>query len=137
MLLGACDLSKDKLKELGLPQIVQSDYYRLCEYVDYHSGMLFALNFGYGEEQFGIACVDMYTKIIENRYIQYLGVYFKEIQGRIFRFTEEHLPREIYLEKFEFDTTEFVSARPVKTKKIFENGKYVGPSIAEEKEMGY
>ena len=137
LLLGACNLSEVNLKELGLPQIVQSDYYRLCEYVDYHSGMLFILDLGYGEEQFGIACVDMFTKVVENMYIQYSGVYFKEIQGRTFRFTEDNLPREIYLGKFEFESTELVSAKPVKVKKIFENGKYVGPSIVEENEIDY
>ena len=137
LLLGACDLSEDNLIDLGLPQIVQSDYYRLCEYVDYHSGMLFILDLGYGEDQYGIACADMFTKVVENKYVQYSGLYFKEIQGRTFRFTEGNLPQKIYLGKFEFKRTELISAVPVKVKKIFENGKYVGPSIAEESEIGY
>ncbi len=137
LLLGAYDLSEDSLVNLGLSQIVQNDYYRLCEYVDYHSGMLFVLDLGYGEDQYGIACADLFTKVVENRYVQYSGVYFKEIQGRTFRFTEGNLPKEIYLGKFEFERSELVSAEPVKVKKIFENGKYVGPSIAEENEIGY
>ena len=137
LLLGTCELSEANLIDLGLPQNVQSDYYRLCEYVDYHRGMLFVLDLGYGEDQFGIACGDMFTKIVENKYVQYSGVYFKEIQGRTFRFTEDNLPREIYLGKFEFEHTELVSAKPVKVKRIFENGKYVGPSIAEENAIGY
>ena len=137
LLLGTCELSENNLINLGLPQIVQSDYYRLCEYVDFHSGMLFVLDLGYEEDQYGIACADMFTKIIDNKYVQYSGVYFKEIQGRTFRFTEDNLPREIYLGKFEFERTELISAEPVKVKKIFENGKYVGPSIAEENEIGY
>lgn len=136
LLLGAYDLSEDSLVNLGLSQIVQNDYYRLCEYVDYHSGMLFVLDLGYGEDQYGIACADLFTKVVENRYVQYSGVYFKEIQGRTFRFTEGNLPKEIYLGKFEFERSELVSAEPVKVKKIFENGKYVGPSIAEENEIG-
>lgn len=137
LLLGAYDLSEDSLVNLGLSQIVQNDYYRLCEYVDYHSGMLFVLDLGYGEDQYGIACADLFTKVVENRYVQYSGVYFMEIQGRTFRFTEGNLPKEIYLGKFEFERSELVSAEPVKVKKIFENGKYVGPSIAEENEIGY
>lgn len=137
LLLGAYDLSEDSLVNLGLSQIVQNDYYRLCEYVDYHSGMLFVLDLGYGEDQYGIARADLFTKVVENRYVQYSGVYFKEIQGRTFRFTEGNLPKEIYLGKFEFERSELVSAEPVKVKKIFENGKYVGPSIAEENEIGY
>lgn len=137
LLLGAYDLSEDSLVNLGLSQIVQNDYYRLCEYVDYHSGMLFVLDLGYGEDQYGIACADLFTKVVENRYVQYSGVYFKEIQGRTFRFTEGNLPKEIYLGKFEFERSELVSAEPIKVKKIFENGKYVGPSIAEENEIGY
>ena len=39
--------------------------------------------------------------------------------------------------KLEFENTELVSAKPVKVKKIFENGKYVGPSIEEENLIGY
>ena len=137
LLLGTYNLSDDNLTSLGLPQIVQNDYYRLCEYVDYHSDLLFILDLGYGEEQYAIACADLYTKIIDNKYVQYSGVYFKEIQGRTFRFTEGYLPKEIYLGKFEFERTELISAKPVKVKKIFENGRFVGPSIAEENEIGY
>lgn len=137
LLLGTYNLSDDNLTSLGLPQIVQNDYYRLCEYVDYHSDLLFILDLGYGEEQYAIACADLYTKIIDNKYVQYSGVYFKEIHGRTFRFTEGYLPKEIYLGKFEFERTELISAKPVKVKKIFENGRFVGPSIAEENEIGY
>lgn len=139
LLLGACDLSEENLIDLGLPQIVQGDYYRLCEYVDYHSGMLFIFDLGYGEYQYGIACADLWTKVIDDKYVQYSGVYFKELQqqGRTFLFKENNLPKEIYLGKFEFDRTELVSVEPVKVKKIFESGKYVGPTIAEENEIGY
>ena len=99
--------------------------------------MLFVLDLGSVEDQYGIACADLFTKVVENRYVQYSGVYFKEIQGRTFRFTAGNLPKEIYLGKFEFERSELVSAGPVKVKKIFENGTYVGPSIAEENESGY
>lgn len=135
---GTCDLSEDNLIELDLPQIVKSDYYRLCEYVDYHKDMLFVLDLGYGEDWYGISCADMHTQIIDNKYVQYSGVYFKEmIRGRTFRFTEDKLPREIYLGKFEFERTELFSFEQVKVKKIFENGRYVGPSIAEENWISY
>ena len=137
LLLGAFKLTEENLIDLGLPEQIQDDYYRLCEYIDYHSGMLFVLDLEYGEEQYGIACADLFTKIIDNKYVQYSGVYFKEINGRTFRFNKQNLPREIYLGKFEFERTELVVAEPVKVRKIFENGKYVGPSIAEENVIEY
>lgn len=137
LLLGAFELAEENLIDLGLPEQIQDDYYRLCEYIDYHSGMLFVLDLGYGEDQYGIACADLFTKIIENKYVKYSGVYFKEIKGRTFRFDKENLPREIYLGRFEFERMEFVAAEPVKVRKIFENGKYVGPSITEENSIEY
>ena len=137
LLLGTFNLSEANLKELGLPKIAQSDYYRLCEYVDYHSGMHFFLDVGDGNDQIVVAFPDMRSKIVEDKYVQYSGVYFKTIQKQIIQFTEDNLPRDITLAKLEFDRIDLVSMRLVKVKKIFEDGKYVGPSIAEENEMGY
>ena len=136
LLLGAFELSESSLIVLGFPEFVQTDFYRLCEYINYHNGLLFCLKVSEGNELYGIAHPDLNASIIENRYIRYSGLYFN-INGRVFRFTETNLPREIYLAKFDIERTEHVSFEPEKVKIIFMNGKYVGPSIAQENEFGY
>lgn len=64
---------------------------------------------------------------------------FKEFgqDGHIFRFTEEHLPATIWLGKFEFSQAEMLDVEPIKIAKIYENGKYTGPDIAEEEHLDY
>ena len=81
----------------------------------------------------------MNSTVIENRYVQYSGMYLKELGqgGRTILFKEDHLPKSIYLGKFVFAQTEMVKATPVKVRKIFENGKFVGPDIIEEQNFDY
>lgn len=141
LLLGAHTLSNTDLDKLGMPDCsVYSDYYQLCEYVNYHSGELFYL--GNTDEKCVIleACSDSHSELLDNNYVQYSGVYFKKPlqKGHIFRIEEKELPKRIYLGKLVFDqNTKSVSASPTKVKLIFENGKFVGPLIASEKRIEY
>lgn len=139
LLIGAFDLDNEAIKTLGAPSTdAFTDYAKLCEYVNYHSGEIFYLVFDYGEE-IGIAMSDPQPQTINDEYIQYTGVYFKELRdnGRVFRFREENLPKEIHIGKFVFAQTEMIGVTPVKVKKVYENGKYLGPSIAEEDSFDY
>ena len=138
LLLGIFELNDDNLFILGYPNEIVSDYYRLCEYVDYHYGDIFFLNFEYGE-QIVFGFYDMHTKLDDHNHTDYSGVYFKEIGkgGRIVRFSEENLPQSITLGKFEYGRGEQFSVNPIKVKVIYENGKYVGPSIAEDNLIDY
>ncbi len=139
LLLGSFELSERSTNILGYPQDIYSDYYRLCEYVNYHAGNIFVLDFDGEEEQYGSAFPDLYLKTDGEALVAYSGVYFKELRqgGSIFKFSENNLPKTIYLAKFEFERTELIKAKPVKDKKIFENNKYVGPSIATEMTTDY
>jgi hypothetical protein len=140
LLLGAQKLTDDDLTQLGMPNTDEfSDYSRLCEYVNFHSENLFFLNLGGKEDALVFGCCDMYSKVVDNKYIKYSGVYFREIgkDGRTVLFREKDLPKDIYLGKFVFDQTEMIDVKPVKVKKIFENGKYIGPSIIEEENFDY
>ena len=139
LLIGAFDLDKEAIKTLGAPSTdAFTDYAKLCEYVNYHSGEIFYLVFDYGEEM-GIAISDPQPQTVNDEYIQYTGVYFKELRdnGRVFGFREESLPKEIYIGKFVFAQTEMIGITPVKVKKIYENGRYTGPLIAEEDSFDY
>jgi hypothetical protein len=140
LLLAAQQLSDADREQLGISCInVITDYYRLCEYINYHSDELFFLNFGSGKEDIFLSCVDGSAKTIEDSYIDYSGVYFRNLgkNGQIYRFSEDNLPNEIFLGKLNIPQTEDVRLEPVKIKKIFENGKFVGPSIAEEEKLDY
>jgi len=139
LLLGAQKLTNDDLTQLGIPNNTDefSDYARLCEYVNFHSGNLFFLNFGGKEDKWVLGCCDMYSKVVDNKYIKYSGVYFSRIDNnaRIELYREKDLPKDIYLGKLVFDQTEMFDAKPFK--KIFENGKFIGPSIIEEENFDY
>jgi hypothetical protein len=140
LLLGSQKLSEQELTKLGMPAINEySDYAKLCEFVNFHSGDLFFVDIGCETEELAFGCRDMHSKVVDNRYIQYSGMYLKNLgkEDRTVLFKEECLPKTIYLGKFVFAQTEGVSVTPVKVRKIFENGKFIGPSIIEEQSFDY
>lgn len=140
LLLGSHDLSDENKDSLGLSMPSElSDYYQLCEYFNYHSNELFFFTHKDGKETFFIACPDLYAKILEDGSVKYSGLYIKalEKEGSIFTVREDGLPAEIYLAKMVFEQTMMIHMTPVKVKKVFENGKFVGPSIVDEDNPDY
>jgi hypothetical protein len=77
--------------------------------------------------------------VINEKYVGYTGVYFKELgkDGRILRFPKDWMPSRISLGKFVFGYSDKIDITPMKVKTIFENGKFIGPSIAEEEKLDY
>ena len=138
LLLGAKTLSEEDKLELGFPTKVYSDYYKLCEYVNYHHADLFYLDFGEGKELMFYGHYDRFSKMTEG-HNEYTGVYFKRFgdDGKIYKFSEDDLPSKITLGKFVFGYADTIKINTVKVKTVFENGKFVGPSIAEEEKMSY
>lgn len=139
LLMGATALTEDNKDVLGFPREIVSDYYKLCEYVNYHHGELFYLDLGSEQEEMAFGYYDAYSKVLNDRYIGYTGVYFKELGkgGRVVRFLENKLPSKISLGKFILGYSNKIDITPVKVKTIYENGKFVGPSIAEEEKLDY
>lgn len=142
LLLGSFSLSESNLKQLGYLEEEITDYYRLCEYVDFHSDNVFVVSFlGDKQEHYMIACPDRNIKTDENDQIHYSGVYFKKLGQSecITHFPENNLPNEIYLGKFDLKKTDSdsLSLTISKVVKIFENGKYVGPKVNDEKSEEY
>lgn len=139
LILGSQQLSTDERKVLGQPDTsIFDDYYKLCEYVNYHSNEFFYINLG-GEDSLAISVSDMQMVTEDTDYIRYSGVYFKELgqNGRTFKFSRENLPLVICTAKMIFAKTELVNAEPVKVMKIFENGHYIGTSIVDEDKLSY
>lgn len=139
LVLGSQQLSIEDRKELGqLDMSAFDDYYKLCEYVNYHSNELFFINLGQ-DDVMAIAFPDMHMEAETDNYLKYSGVYFKEFRegGRVFRFSRDNLPNRVYTAKFIFAKTELVDVKPIKRMKIFENGKFIGQSIVDEDKFSY
>lgn len=140
LVLGALKLSIDTKTALGMTSAnIFDDYYRLCEYIDYHAGDLFFLCYGDGKEQLVVACPDINQAIVNHNFFQYSGAYYHlfgnpEKRGAV---SEEFLPQEIYLGEIVFQETNSIQMAPVKKTKIFTGGKFVGPSIIDEKGENY
>lgn len=139
LLMGATELTEDNKDTMRFPREIVSDYYKLCEYIHYHHGELFYLDLGREQEDMAFGYYDTYSKVLNDRYVGYTGVYFKKLgkNGRVVRFLEDKLPSKISLGKFVFGYSDKIDITPVKVKTIYEDGKFVGPSIAEEEKLDY
>ena len=115
-----------------------SDYYKLCEFVNYYSDNLFFIK--KDEKEFLFYSVsDPYAYRIENGHVKYSGLYFRNFgkNTKPFLIHENELPDEIHLGKIDFGDGETIKLNPQKEKKIFENGKYIGPRIFEENTIDF
>jgi hypothetical protein len=139
LLLGGKTLKYEDKVALGFSFKFQSDFHKLCEYVHYHHAELFFLDFGDGNEEIVWGQADPSSRVIDGLYVEYSGVYFKQIEssGKTYRFISERLPKKISLGKFVFGYSNKVEINTVKIKTIYEDGKFVGPSIAEEEQLNY
>lgn len=55
----------------------------------------------------------------------------------LFTLNREKMPEEIYIGKFVFEGAEHTKITPVKIRKIYDRGKFIGPSVSEEMSIGY
>lgn len=138
LVLSAHKLTDEKKRLLGLPdKRFKDDYYKLCEYMNYHAGDVFFIQ-GQSVEKMYISCGDSKQRIIADRYIDYSGIYLKEIGASVSGVINKNsLPRKITIGKLVPTGRNEVQLKPVKIKIIFEEGKFVGPSIVEEEGLAY
>lgn len=141
LLLGAHKLDKKSRAQLGMPDLsIYDDYYRTCEYVNYHSGELYIVESDNGMELWGYSVPDPYSSVVDGRYISYSGFYLKEWTSKsIYRFNENHMPTILWLAKNEVTATQDdqVKMDVRRICKLFEAGKYVGPSLVDEGGLDY
>ena len=136
LMLGAYNLSNDNLVALGKPSDnILDDYYKLCEYMNYHNTEVFFVQRN-GMEDIYLGCADLFTEVIDDKNIQYSGVYIRDLgeNGNRYKITKETLPEIIYLGRMEFrmSKSEQIEIIPIKVKKVFENGKFVADPVAGE-----
>lgn len=139
LVLGSRKLADEDKQFLGMPDSrLFDDYYRLCEYMNYHAGDVFFIGTG-DREMICVACNDMNTKTVNNNYVEYSGVYIKVINehGDKLVIDSKHLPDKIVLGKILPSGRNEVKMTPVRIKTIFEHGEFVGPSLVEEENLQY
>lgn len=139
LLLGAHELDEVSRQRLGMPDLSTfDDYYRMCEYVNYHSAELYMVEIDADNEFWGWSIPDPYSHVVDGRYVVYSGFYLKELtSGQIYQFKKEHMPKVIWLGSLGIEHTELVHAEPKKVVKLFDDGQFVGPLLAEEGGLEY
>lgn len=140
LLIGSQELSSNDLITLKIADYdIFTDYYRLCEYLNYHSNELFYVKINDEYEDFFISLNDYQMDVSEDNYVTYSGIYFRNLdpRGRKYRFSDGNLPQQIFSAKFDFGNKETICFMPVKEDKIFENGKFLGSNIATDDEFDY
>lgn len=139
LLLGSHEFDEASEKLLGMPDLsFYDDYYKMCEYVNYHTSRLYMVDAGNGDELLCCGCPDPYAHIVEGRYVVYSGFYLKELPtGTVYQFKKEHMPRRIWLGSLGISPTANVHFEPKRKVKLFEDGRYVGPNLVEEKDLDY
>lgn len=151
MLVGALTLSEQEKESLGYEQTTEfTDFYRLCEYVNYHSNDVFYVSLPSANDNIALAnpkedvffaCNDQFATTDANGITHYSGLYFRNFGHdddiRPYRITEQNVPKEIWLGKLVFPNTEDIKIKTAKVKKIFEDGKFVGPLIYQEEQFEY
>lgn len=125
LLLGTFELTEEHLLKLKMPKEREyTDYYRLCRYIDYHSGNLFFLQIE-GKEIAGIACYDPRIRI-ESGEVIYSGAYIQILGTKtIYPVGEDNLPESIYLGKINLNGNGTDQIQLTKVKKIFEKGVFL------------
>lgn len=136
LLLGGYALTPETEDVLGKPDTISpTDYDILCEYINYHCNDFFCLVDYAGHEIFFQAELDPHITLEDER-TRYSGIYFKNRANpeKPILLSPDGLPPVIYLAAIlvppsDQDEMQF---EYFKVKKIFENGKFVGPSLIEE-----
>ena len=83
LFLGAYKIN-DKDEIIGIPDAnSKNDYYRLCEYVNYHDTIVYYLDYGKTDKKTGAYFAGSDTEISFNEFgdAEYSGVYFRKLPG--------------------------------------------------------
>lgn len=95
LLLGSHYLSEENLIKLGKidDKTIFTDYYRLCEYMNYHGDDIYILKYKNGEERYFWRKKDPKINMTNSGFISYSGIYLKELghEGKRLIVTEKSL----------------------------------------------
>lgn len=119
-----------------------NDFYKLSEFVDYYSGVPYLLEYSNDNKKWYIGLPDSKVSYLENGLAKYSGLYFKPMgifndeTDNVSFLDNSKMPSKIYLGKLIIGKTPNES-HPDVHKLIFDDGKFVGPSIIESANLDY
>ena len=146
LVLGGFSFTSDSTEKLCVKSNEWfSDYYRLCEYIDYHSDIPFYFEDKNSNGFWNISCFDESISMSEDGLACYSGVYFKrfpKIDQSLFKnnaiektfpklYKMSDLPQRIYKGRLEIGKMPW-DTHPVIVEVIFEKGKFIGKSVSDE-----
>lgn len=139
LILGCQSLSDADYASLGMTTQSQTDdFSKLCEYIRFHKNSLFcAKPDGYPEQWIQIVPHSEVPKTIrdtENGPCIYYNVLGAKNCGR---FSAKDAPTRIWVGKLAISHTQSIELEYEKILLVFDEGKYVGPSIAEAEDFTY
>lgn len=139
LLLGGQKLSNSELVSLGLTVLSSaSDFERLCDYIMYHKHSLYCVAADDTPE--------VWIRIIPGTEVPQSirdtekspCIYFNALGANIVRrFYAEDIPKRIWAGKLGVSHTTSLEYAYEKTELIFEEGKYVGPAVADAEDFTY
>lgn len=138
IMLGAIDFREKDYDEFNLPLMdYYDDYYRLCEFVNFHNNTYFFIQ--HRDKEFVVKSIPDINTRITNNHVEYSGAYFVSVDEskHIIKFDRKHLPEIVYYGKLHIIESEEIKFEIRKICKIFENDKFIGPSIIEDKNFSY
>ena len=137
LLIGGFKITESEVKKLGYINTKKlTDYYYLFEYIHYHAGDLFFLQFPNGSEYCVQAKPDRMYYIDEEGIIRYSGIYFDIFRGEgsmNFKEGQDDFPKTISLGKLLFSKDEKIHIILSKKKKpVFKDGIFMGTRVSVE-----
>lgn len=139
LLLGSQKLSGTDLAALGTPTLHNySEFNILCDYVEFHSHDYFCLKPDGFPDQW-VQPVEMANipASIKGAATSRCLYFFSLSTKKIFRVTEENLPKCIWIGKLDIKQTTQISLDLVKEKLLYESGRYTIPALVDESDFEY
>lgn len=138
LLLGCTNLGSVALKQLGTPDVSEfDDFTKLCEYIDFHLNEMFCIETDKGTEEWLAA-----DTTLRPRFAKYKGIkcacLSEPITKAPYVITKENMPARVWAGRLNLIPAKTIQFDGfVKEYLVFENGKFVGPSIVDEEGFSY
>ena len=139
LILGCQSLNDSDYISLGIPGLSKGDdFSKLCEYVHFHENSFFCVKpNGYPEQWIRIIPHSDVPQAVQNTE-DGTCIYYNVLGAKnCGRFSEKDAPMCIWEGKLAVSYEQSVEFNYEKTRLVFDEGKYVGPAIAEAEDFTY
>lgn len=139
LILGCQSFNDSDYASLGIPNLSQGDdFSKLCEYIQFHKNSIFCVKpNGYPEQWIRIVPHSDISQA--ERDTEYCPcIYYNVLGAKNYgRFSEKYAPLCIWEGKLKITHAQTLELDYEKTLLVFNEGKYVGPAIAEAEDFTY